>query len=346
MANLFQSLTRDLGIDIGTTTTNVFVDGRGVVVSEPSVVATDTKQEGIVAVGLDAERLLIRTPDTLDEMRPLQDGVIVDYRVTMTMLKYFMHKASPKAVRRVRVLMGVPCGITDVEKRAMTDAIVQAGAREAHLIESPVAAALGAGLPIFEAVGNMCIDIGGGTTDVGVISLGGMVVGKSARIGGNDFNEAILQYIKQCFSVLVSNETVEEIKLQLGTVAEPNSEEEFLFTGRDMENGLVKRISIHQSEVYQVLQEPFQRILEVIRSVVEQIPPELSADIVDRGIVLTGATALMAGFGERISKEIGVPVHIANDPGFAVARGLGLAFKEFDRMDRFIIASKDREGRA
>ncbi|WP_251441262.1 rod shape-determining protein [Veillonella intestinalis] len=345
MIRIFSSLGRDLGIDIGTVNTHIHVQGRGVVLSEPSLVATDTKQEGIVAVGADAERLLLRTPDMLDEMRPLRDGFIVDYRVMLTMLRHFMNKAS-RTVGRTRVIMAVPCGITDVEKRAMTDAIIQAGAREAYLLEAPVAAALGCHLPVFEACGSMAVDIGGGTTDIGVMALGGKVIAHSARIGGHDFNESILQYIKNTFSVMVAVETVEEIKLELGTALPPQEEAELSFLGRDIANGLMKRIIIRKSEVYQVMQETLQRIVDEIKSVVEQTPPELAADIMERGMILTGATALMEGLGQRLSEELGIPVQVPAEPGFAVAVGLGEASKEFARMERFIIASKNRKGRA
>lgn len=345
MIRIFSSLGRDLGIDIGTVNTHIHVQGRGVVLSEPSLVATDTKQEGIVAVGADAERLLLRTPDMLDEMRPLRDGFIVDYRVMLTMLRHFMNKAS-RSVGRTRVIMAVPCGITDVEKRAMTDAIIQAGAREAYLLEAPIAAALGCHLPVFEACGSMAVDIGGGTTDIGVMSLGGKVIAHSARIGGHDFNESILQYIKNTFSVMVAVETVEAIKLELGTALPPQEEMELSFLGRDIANGLMKRIIIRKSEVYQVMQETLQRIVDEIKSVVEQTPPELAADIMERGMILTGATALMEGLGQRLSEELGVPVQVPPEPGFAVAVGLGQAGKEFARMERFIIASKNRKGRA
>jgi len=345
MIRIFSSLGRDLGIDIGTVNTHIHVQGRGVVLSEPSLVATDTKQEGIVAVGADAERLLLRTPDMLDEMRPLRDGFIVDYRVMLTMLRHFMNKAS-RTVGRTRVIMAVPCGITDVEKRAMTDAIIQAGAREAYLLEAPVAAALGCHLPVFEACGSMAVDIGGGTTDIGVMALGGKVIAHSARIGGRDFNESILQYIKNTFSVMVAVETVEEIKLELGTALPPQEEAELSFLGRDIANGLMKRIIIRKSEVYQVMQETLQRIVDEIKSVVEQTPPELAADIMERGMILTGATALMEGLGQRLSEELGIPVQVPAEPGFAVAVGLGEASKEFARMERFIIASKNRKGRA
>lgn len=345
MIRLFSSLERDLGIDMGSVNTHVYVQGRGVVLSEPSVVATDTKQEFIVAVGADAERLLLRTPDMLEELRPLKDGFIVDYRVMLTMLRHFMHKAS-RLVSQARVIMAVPCGITDVEKRAMTDAIIQAGAREAYLIETPVASALGCKLPVFEAQGNMVVDIGGGTTDIGVLSLGGKVVASSARIGGNDLNEAILQYIKECFAVMVAEETIEAIKLELGTAKMPEEEAELTFTGRDMSNGLTKRIMVRKTEVYQVLQDPLKRMADEVKRVMEVTPPELLADIMEHGVLLTGAVADMDGLADYFSHELGVPVWVPQQPGFTVAVGLGKASQEFERMDRFIIASKNRKGRA
>ena len=238
---LFSSLGRDLGIDIGTFHTHIFVEGRGVVVSEPSIVATDAKQENIVTVGEDAQRLLLRNPETLAPMSPLKEGFIVDYRIVLSMLKYFMNKAS-KAVRRSRVVMAVPCGITDVERRAMTDAIIQAGAREAHLLESPVAAAIGAGLPIFEARGSMAVDIGGSTTDVAILSMGGKVASRTSRIGGNELNEAIYHYIRNEFSIMVSDETVEDIKQTLGCAIAPSIEGEYTIVGRHSETGLTKTL--------------------------------------------------------------------------------------------------------
>ena len=344
-ANIFSSLGRDLGIDIGTTYTRVFVEGRGIVLSEPSVVATDTKQQDIVAVGYDAERMLHRTPESLKAMSPLKDGFIVDYRVTRAMLHYFMSKASLKAMRRSRVLLSVPSGITEVEKRAMTDAILQAGAREAFLIESSTAAAFGAGLPVFDAIGSMVVDIGGGTTDVSVTSLGGVAVARSARIGGNDFDAAVLRYIKDCFSVMVAERTIEEIKMKFGTVLQPEEgekDEEYSFRARDARTGLVRRIMLHRSEISRVLNEPLRGIVEVIKSVAERMPPELAADISERGFSLTGGSAYLGGLGAVLSKEIGVPVRIPQDPETAVVNGLGIALQEFPRLDRFILAEKKR----
>ena len=342
---LFSSLGRDLGIDIGTFHTHIFVEGRGVVVSEPSIVATDAKQESVVTVGEDAYRLLLRNPETLAPMSPLKEGFIVDYRIVLSMLKYFMNKAS-KAVRRSRVVMAVPCGITDVERRAMTDAIIQAGAREAYLLESPVAAAIGANLPIMEARGSMAVDIGGSTTDVAIVSMGGKVASKTSRVGGNELNEAIYKYIRSEFSIMVSDETVEDIKLTLGTAMPPSVEGEYTIVGRDSETGLTKRCIIRKSEVYEILRQPIAEMVAVVRSILEKTPPELVADIMESGMLLTGGTALLEGLDLHMREELGVPVRIADAPDLTVALGLGKAASDVERLERLLVASKLRKGRS
>lgn len=342
---LFSSLGRDLGIDIGTFHTHIFVEGRGVVVSEPSIVATDAKQESVVTVGEDAHRLLLRNPETLTPMSPLKEGFIVDYRIVLSMLKYFMNKAS-KAVRRSRVVMAVPCGITDVERRAMTDAIIQAGAREAYLLESPVAAAIGANLPIMEARGSMAVDIGGSTTDVAIVSMGGKVASKTSRVGGNELNEAIYKYIRSEFSIMVSNETVEDIKLTLGTAMPPSVEGEYTIVGRHSETGLTKRCIIRKSEVYEILRQPIAEMVAVVRSILEKTPPELVADIMESGMLLTGGTALLEGLDLHMREELGVPVRIADAPDLTVALGLGKAASDVERLERLLVASKLRKGRS
>ena len=342
---LFSSLGRDLGIDIGTFHTHIFVEGRGVVVSEPSIVATDAKQESVVTVGEDAHRLLLRNPETLTPMSPLKEGFIVDYRIVLSMLKYFMNKAS-KAVRRSRVVMAVPCGITDVERRAMTDAIIQAGAREAYLLESPVAAAIGANLPIMEARGSMAVDIGGSTTDVAIVSMGGKVASKTSRVGGNELNEAIYKYIRSEFSIMVSNETVEDIKLTLGTAMPPSVEGEYTIVGRHSETGLTKRCIIQKSEVYEILRQPIAEMVAVVRSILEKTPPELVADIMESGMLLTGGTALLEGLDLHMREELGVPVRIADAPDLTVALGLGKAASDVERLERLLVASKLRKGRS
>ena len=342
---LFSSLGRDLGIDIGTFHTHIFVEGRGVVVSEPSIVATDAKQESVVTVGEDAYRLLLRNPETLAPMSPLKEGFIVDYRIVLSMLKYFMNKAS-KAVRRSRVVMAVPCGITDVERRAMTDAIIQAGAQEAYLLESPVAAAIGANLPIMEARGSMAVDIGGSTTDVAIVSMGGKVASKTSRLGGNELNEAIYKYIRSEFSIMVSDETVEDIKLTLGTAMPPSVEGEYTIVGRHSETGLTKRCIIRKSEVYEILRQPIAEMVAVVRSILEKTPPELVADIMESGMLLTGGTALLEGLDLHMREELGVPVRIADAPDLTVALGLGKAASDVERLERLLVASKLRKGRS
>ena len=342
---LFSSLGRDLGIDIGTFHTHIFVEGRGVVVSEPSIVATDAKQESVVTVGEDAYRLLLRDTETLAPMSPLKEGFIVDYRIVLSMLKYFMNKAS-KAVRRSRVVMAVPCGITDVERRAMTDAIIQAGAQEAHLLESPVAAAIGANLPIMEARGSMAVDIGGSTTDVAIVSMGGKVASKTSRVGGNELNEAIYKYIRSEFSIMVSDETVEDIKLTLGTAMPPSVEGEYTIVGRHSETGLTKRCIIRKSEVYEILRQPIAEMVAVVRSILEKTPPELVADIMESGMLLTGGTALLEGLDLHMREELGVPVRIADAPDLTVALGLGKAASDVERLERLLVASKIRKGRS
>ncbi|MDY3982829.1 MAG: rod shape-determining protein [Veillonellaceae bacterium] len=346
MSSIFSSFGRDIGMDIGTVNTHVYVEGRGVVLSEPSVVVTDAKQKNIVAVGDEAERMLLKSPDMHEELHPLKDGFIVDYRVMLTMIRQFLRKAA-KSIRRSRVMVSVPCGITDVEKRATLDALIQAGAREAYLVETPVAAALGAGLPVFDAIGTMAVDVGGGSTDVAVLALGGKVVGRTARIGGSDINAAILQYIQQCFSLMVADETIEMLKVELASAMPVEEEEDKRIKGRDASTGLMRDVVVRKSEIYQAIKEPVHQICQVIRSVVEQTPPELSADIMKQGIVLAGETALLSGLGEKVSEELGgIPVWVPEEPEYVVARGLGRGLEAFDQMERFFVAAKNRKGRA
>lgn len=346
MSSIISSFGRNVCIDMGTVNSRVLVAGRSVI-TEPSVVATDPKREGIVALGQEAENLIRRTPDELGELWPLREGFIVDYRVTHTLLTYLMHKVS-RSVRRSRVFIGVPYGMTDVEIRALMDAVIQAGARETYLVDMPVAAALGCDMPIFDAVGNMVVDIGGGTTDIAVMSLGGVVAARTVPIGGNDWNGAIFKYLKQIFSCLVSDITVEKMKCQKGTAIAPmdaHDDEEFSFVGRDTTTGLVVTPSIHQSELYSILQKPLQRLIAEIKNVMRQTPPELLSDIMERGIVLTGGASQLQGLAERLSKELTVPVQVAEDPENCVIKGLALAAKNQGRMNRFIVASRNRKGR-
>ncbi|MCF0156844.1 MAG: rod shape-determining protein [Veillonella sp.] len=346
MSSIISSFGRDVCIDMGTVNTRVLVAGRSLL-EEPSVLATDPKREGIVAVGLEAESLIRRRPDELGELWPLREGFIVDYRVTHTMLNYFMHKVS-RSVRRSRAFMAVPCHMTDVEMRAVMDAVMQAGARETYLIENPVAAALGCDLPVFDAVGSMVVDIGGGTTDIAVLSLGGVVAGRTIPMGGNDWNASIFKYLKECFSILVSDSVVEEMKQALGSAIPPMDSKddfEYAFTGRDTTNGLKTDHSMMQSEMCQILNRPIQRLLADIKGVMRQTPPELLADIMENGIVLTGGGAQLPALAERLSKELSVPVRLAEDPCHCAVKGLSLAAKNTKAVKRFIVASRNRKGR-
>jgi len=345
MKSILPSFGRDVSIDIGTSMTRVMGGTRESMMSEPSIVATDTKLEKIVAVGDDAARIVRRMPDMWRSLSPLQDGFIVDYRVMHTMLNYFLHKVS-NALRRSRVLVGVPCGMTDVAQRAMMDAVIQAGAREVFLIERPVAAAIGCGLPIFAPRGSMVIDMGAGTVDMGIISLGGIVHSKTIRFGGTDIDKALMQYINECFGLLVSEQTVEDIKHTVGTTVLPVEEQEFSFTGRDMTSGIVRRSVIHQSEVYQVISTAIEGFLDAVNQMIRNTEPELVADIMQHGIVLTGGSARLVGMAERISSEIGVPVTMADEPELMVVKGLYGSAKHIVELSRFIVNTKDRKGRA
>lgn len=344
MNSILPSLGKDVSIDIGTSMTRVMGGTRETMMSEPSIVATDTKLDKIVAVGDEADRIVRRMPDMWMELTPLQDGFIVDYRVMHTMLKYFLHKVS-NTLRRSRVLVGVPCGMTDVEQRAMMDTVIQAGAREVFLIERPVAAAIGSGLPIFEARGSMVIDIGEGTADMGIISLGGTVISKTIRFGGGDLDRAIMQYINQCFGLMVSEQTITDIKHAIGTAVVPAEDCEFSFTGRDMTSGIVRRAVLHQSEIYEVINKRLADFLDAIQQMIRVTAPELVADIMQHGIVLTGGMARLQGLAERISTEMGVPVQVASEPELKVVQGLHRSSGQIVELARFIINSKDRRGR-
>lgn len=344
MSSILPSLGKDVSIDIGTSMTRVMGGTRDTMMSEPSIVATDTKLEKIVAVGDEADRIVRRMPDMWQALSPLQDGFIVDYRVMHTMLNYFLHKVS-NALRRARVLVGVPCGMTDVEQRAMMDAVIQAGAREVFLIERPVAAAIGCELPIFDARGSMVIDVGEGSTDMGIMSLGGIVESKTLRFGGKDIDQALMQYINQSFGLLVSEQTIIDLKHSVGTAVVPVEEQEYSFQGRDMTSGIVRRSVIHQTEMYTVINESIQDLLEHIKQLVRTTEPELVADIMEHGIVLTGGLSRLQGLAERISTELGVPVSVASDPELKVVQGLYIASNHMGNISRFIVNSKDRKGR-
>jgi len=316
---------RSLGIDLGTTCVRVFVKGRGIVLKEPSVVAIDRKGK-ILAVGEEAKRMIGKTPSTITARQPLRDGVIADYTTTAAMLKYFIRKAcGPWTLFKPDVIVCVPTKATSVERRAVVDAAIEAGARRAFPIEEPMAAAIGAGLPITEPGANVVVDIGGGTTDIAVISLGGIVVSDSVRVGGIKMDEAIVKYIKREYNLLIGDQTAEEIKIQIGSAYKLPQELTMEVRGRDMVTGLPKTIRITSEEIRNALSEPISQIVNRVKVVLEQTPPELAAEIVTRGITLTGGGALLRGLDQLLQLETGVPVRVADDPVSTVAVGTGLA---------------------
>jgi rod shape-determining protein MreB and related proteins len=325
---------RDMAVDLGTANTLVYVRGRGIVLSEPSVVAIDQRTGEVHAVGVEAKRMLGRTPGTISAIRPLKDGVIADFDVTEQMLRHFIQKVHQNRWAHPRVVVCVPSGVTGVEKRAVEDATIAAGARQAYLIEEPMAAAIGAGLPVSEPTGNMIVDIGGGTTEVAVISLGGIVVSQSIRVGGDELDEAIVNYVKREYKLLIGTQTSEEVKLEIGSAAPMKEELQAEIRGRDLVTGLPKTVVLSSQEVRLALDEPMQQIVDAIKSTLDKTPPELASDIMDRGIVLAGGGALLHKLDDRIRHETEMPVHLAESPLTCVAVGSGRSLEEFEAIHR------------
>jgi rod shape-determining protein MreB and related proteins len=325
---------RDMAVDLGTANTLVYVRGRGIVLSEPSVVAIDQRSGEVHAVGVEAKRMLGRTPGTISAIRPLKDGVIADFDVTEQMLRHFIHKVHQHRFAHPRVVVCVPSGVTGVEKRAVEEATLSAGAREAHLIEEPMAAAIGAGLPVSEPTGNMIVDVGGGTTEVAVISLGGIVVSQSLRVGGDEMDEGIISHIKKEYKLLIGQQTAEEIKLEVGSAFQLKDEVQAEVRGRDMLTGLPKTVVLSSDEVRHALEEPVSQIIDAIRSTLDKTPPELAADIMDRGIVLAGGGALLTGLDERLRHETQMPTQLAESPLTCVAVGSGRSLEVLEVMNR------------
>lgn len=320
----FGFLSNDIGIDLGTANTLVFVKEKGVVLSEPSVVAVYNNSKKVRAVGAEAKRMLGRTPGNITAIRPMKDGVIADFEITEAMLRYFIGKVSknPKLVPP-RVVIAVPSGITEVERRAVKESAIHAGAREVLLIQEPMAAAIGVGLPIEEPTANMIVDIGGGTTEIAIISLAGIVYSRSIRVGGDQMDSAIMNYMKRAYNLLIGERTAEEIKINIGSAFPLQAELSMEVRGRDAVAGLPKTITITSQEIRDALEETFNAIDESVRAALERCPPELSADLVDRGIVLAGGGALVRGLDDRLSHATGLPTFVANDPLRAVANGTG-----------------------
>jgi len=330
--------SNDIGIDLGTANTLVHVRGEGIVLSEPSVVAIQRDSRAVLAVGEEAKRMLGRTPADIVAIRPLKDGVIADFEITERMIRHFITKVhNRRALVRPRIVIGVPSGITEVERRAVREAAEQAGAREVYLIEEPMAAAIGANICVHEPAGNLIIDIGGGTTEVAVISLGGMVVSKSIRIAGNEMDEAIVSYVKKTHSLLIGERTSEEIKIKIGSAYPLPEEQAMEVKGRDTMTGLPRTLRLTSEEIREALKEPVSFIVEIVKTALEETPPELASDIVDRGIVMAGGGALLRELDRLISQETGLPVVLADDPLRCVVIGTG---KYLDELKHFQLARK------
>jgi rod shape-determining protein MreB len=332
--------SNDLAVDLGTANTLVFVKGKGIVCNEPSVVVVRKEDKKTIAVGVDAKRMLGKTPSNIIAIRPMKDGVIADFDATGEMLKYFIKKVhNRKSFLSPRVIIGVPSGITQVEQRAVKDAAQASGAREVYLIEEPMAAALGVGLPVGEPSGNMIVDVGGGTTDIAVISLDGIVYSKAVRVGGDKMDESIIAYIKRKYNLLIGDRTAEQVKIEIGSacVADPDATNTMEIKGRDLISGIPKTIVVTETEIREALHEPVSVILDTIKVTLENTPPELAADIVDRGIVLAGGGALLRGLDILVREETGLPVVVPDDPLTAVARGVGKMLDELELLKKIAI---------
>ncbi|NEN77317.1 rod shape-determining protein [Nocardioides zeae] len=334
---------RDMAVDLGTANTLVYVRGKGVLLDEPSVVALNTMTQEIVAVGHEAKRMIGRAPDTIMPIRPLKDGVIADFEACEQMLRFFIQAVHKRRyLAKPRLVVCVPSGITAVEQRAVKEAGYQAGARRVYIVEEPMAAAIGAGLPVHEATGNMVVDVGGGTTEVAVISLGGIVTSLSIRTAGDDLDQAVIAWMKKEHSLLLGERTAEEIKTTVGSAFPTSGDPDVEVRGRDLVSGLPRTVSVSTSEIRQALEEPVHAIVDAVRVTLDQTPPELAGDIMDRGIVLTGGGALLRGLDERIRHETGMPVHVAESPLTSVALGAGRCVEEFEALQAVLVSDRRR----
>ena len=331
---------RDLAIDLGTANTVIYERGRGVVLDEPSVVAIRTGSSQLLAAGHRAKEMLGRTPESVTAVRPLRDGVISDADVTERMIRWFVEQVSPSRLIRPRVVVCVPSDITSVERRALEDATLRSGARRVYVIEETMAAAIGAGLPVEDTRASMVVDVGGGTTDVAIISLGGVVTSRTVRIGGDEIDDALVAHVKSEYSLLLGERSAEDLKIGAGSAFPLREELTERVRGRDLVTGLPKTVSIGSGEVRRAIETPIVQIVELVRTVLDVCPPELAGDVVDRGIALTGGGALIRGLDERLSHELGVPVHAADDPLHAVARGAGRCVEEFTTLERVLVDNR------
>ena len=335
---------KDMGIDLGTANTLVYVRGKGIVVNEPSVVAVNTNTNEVLAVGNEAKEMIGRTPGNIIAIRPVKDGVIADFAITQAMLRYFIDKAYTRSLfgPKPRVIICVPSGVTEVEKRAVVEAAIAAGARdrEAYLIEEPMAASIGAGLPVEEPTGSMIVDIGGGTSEVAVISLGGIVTSTSLRVAGDDLDAYIAAYIKKEYNLAIGDRTAEEIKLTIGSAYPKDVLEEMDIRGRDLVTGLTKTVTITSDEMLKAIHDPIHEIIDTIRQTLEATPPELAADVMETGITLTGGGALLSGLDRLIAEETGMPVNIADEPLNCVVKGTGIVLEKIDKLKGVLISPR------
>lgn len=337
---LFGAFSKDLGIDLGTANTLVYIRGEGIVINEPSVVAINKKTEQVVAIGTEARKMVGRTPGHIVAVRPLVDGVISDFEVTAEMLTYFIkkvHSSGAQLFARPRIVIGIPSGITEVERRAVRDAAKSAGAREVYLVEEPMAAAIGVRLPIQEAVGSMVIDLGGGTTDIAVLSLGGVVVAKSLRLAGDKFNEDIAAYARDEFKLVIGERTAEDVKIAIGSVWKTSETLEGTLRGRDLVTGLPREVIVTDADVRAALAKSVKTLTEAVKSTIEETPPELVSDIMHRGILLVGGGSMIRGLDKLIERETKMPVYMAEDPLTAVVRGTGIILEDVDRLRDVLI---------
>lgn len=336
----------EIGIDLGTASVLVYIKDKGIVLQEPSVVAIDTSTDEILAVGMEARKMLGRTPGNIQAIRPLRDGVISDYEITERMLRYFIKKTGGRSrLFRPKIIVCVPSGVTGVEKRAVIDATTEAGGGKTYLIEEPIAAAIGAGLDITTADGNMIIDIGGGTTDIAVISLGGIVVSNSIKVAGDKFDDAIIKYMRKAHNILLGERTAEELKVNIGTAYPRKESIKMDCRGRDLITGLPKTITVTADEMLEALADPINSIAEAVHSVLEKTPPELASDISTKGIVMTGGGAMLYGLNKLIEKRTGIPVYVAEDPISCVAKGTGMSLNHLDVLEKSMMTNPLRRGR-
>jgi rod shape-determining protein MreB len=338
---LFGMFSSDIGIDLGTANTLVHLSGKGIVINEPSVVAVDRRSDSVAYIGAEAKKMLGRTPGEITAVRPMKDGVIADFRLVESLLKYFIKPVQkyPLFFLRPRVVVGVPSGITEVEKRAVMDAAQGAGAKEVYLVAEPMAAAIGMGIPVEDPSGNMVIDIGGGTSEIAVIALYGIVCDASVRVGGDEMDESIMNYLKRTYSLLVGESTAEQIKMQIGSAYQLEEELEMKVKGRDLSAGIPRTMTISSVEIREALNEPVTSIVEAVKQALEITPPELSADILDKGIVMTGGGAQLRGLDERLRLETNLPVNVIDDPLVCVCKGTARILEDLDKYRKVLMAS-------